>query len=96
MDAKEYADGRGAVRIRARIRIKDEDTVVISDIPPGTTTESLIGSIEDAAKKGKLKVRAISDFAFGEGGDCGGGTEGGGGGAVGGRAVRVHAVESRH
>lgn len=62
MDAKDYADGTGSVRVRARIRVKDEDTVVISEIPPGTTTESLIGSIEDAARKGKLKVRAIHDF----------------------------------
>jgi topoisomerase-4 subunit A len=42
--------------------VKDEDTVVISEIPPGTTTDSLIGSIEDAAKKGKLKVKAINDY----------------------------------
>lgn len=62
MDAKEYADGTGSVRIRARIKVKDDDTVVITEIPPGTTTDSLIGSIEDAAKKGKLKVRAINDF----------------------------------
>ncbi|MBL9139472.1 MAG: DNA topoisomerase IV subunit A, partial [Verrucomicrobiales bacterium] len=62
MDAKEYDDGRGSVRVRARVKIKDEDTVVISEIPPGTTTDSLIGSIEDAAKKGKLKVRSINDY----------------------------------
>jgi topoisomerase-4 subunit A len=62
MDAKEYADGRGSVRVRAKVKVKDEDTVVISEIPPGTTTDSLIGSIEDAAKKGKLKVKAINDF----------------------------------
>lgn len=62
MDAKEYADGTGSVRVRARLRVKDDDTVVITEIPPGTTTESLIGSIEDAARKGKLKVRAIHDF----------------------------------
>ncbi|MCC6235609.1 MAG: DNA topoisomerase IV subunit A [Verrucomicrobiales bacterium] len=62
MDAKEYADGKGSVRVRAKVRIKDDDTVLITEIPPGTTTESLIGSIEDAAKKGRLKVRAINDF----------------------------------
>ncbi len=62
MDAKDYDDGRGSVRVRARIRVKDEDTVVITEIPPGTTTDSLIGSIEDAAKKGKLKVKSIDDF----------------------------------
>ncbi len=62
MDATEYADGAGSIRVRARVKVKDDDTVVISEIPPGTTTDSLIGSIEDAARKGKLKVRAINDF----------------------------------
>lgn len=62
MDAKDYADGRGSVRVRARLKVKGDDTVVISEIPPGTTTDSLIGSIEDAVKKGKLKVRSINDF----------------------------------
>lgn len=62
MDAREYDDGRGSVRVRARIRVKDDDTVVITELPPGTTTESMTASIEDAVRKGKLKVRAIDDF----------------------------------
>jgi topoisomerase-4 subunit A len=66
MDAKEYADGRGSVRVRARVKVKDDDTVLITEIPPGTTTDSIIGSIEDAAKKGKLKVRAIDEFTAGK------------------------------
>ena len=39
-----------------------ESTVVIKELPPGTTTESLTASIEDAVAKGKLKVKAINDF----------------------------------
>jgi topoisomerase-4 subunit A len=35
---------------------------VIQEIPPTTTTESLIASIEDAVRKGKLKVKSINDF----------------------------------
>ncbi len=62
MDAREYADGKGSVKVRAKIKAKDESTVVIKEIPPTTTTDSLIGSIEDAARKGKLKVRSINDF----------------------------------
>ena len=62
MDAREYADGRGSIKVRAKIKAKDESTVVIKEIPPMTTTDSLIGSIEDAAAKGKLKVRSINDF----------------------------------
>ncbi|HYG35370.1 MAG TPA: DNA gyrase subunit A, partial [Clostridia bacterium] len=39
-----------------------ESTVVIKEIPPTTTTDSLIGSIEDASRKGKIKVKSINDF----------------------------------
>ena len=62
MDARDYQDGKGSVKVRARIKTKDESTVVISEIPPTTTTDSLIGSIEDAVRKGKLKVKSINDF----------------------------------
>jgi topoisomerase-4 subunit A len=62
MDAREYADGKGCVKVRAKIKVKDESTVAIKEIPPGITTESLIGSIEDAARKGKLKIKSINDF----------------------------------
>jgi topoisomerase-4 subunit A len=66
MDAREYRDGAGQVKVRARIKIKDDSTVVIKDIPPGTTTESLIASIEDASRKGKIKVKSLNDFTAGE------------------------------
>lgn len=62
MDAREYRDGTGSIKVRAKMKVKDESTVVIREIPPTTTTDSLIGSIEDAARKGKLKVRSINDF----------------------------------
>jgi topoisomerase IV subunit A len=62
MDAREYNDGRGSIKVRAKIKSKDENTVVISEIPPSTTTESLIASIEAAVDKGKLKVRSIHDY----------------------------------
>ena len=62
MDARDYQDGKGSVKVRARIKARDESTVVITEIPPTTTTDSLITSIEDAARKGKLKVKAINDF----------------------------------
>lgn len=62
MDARDYQDGKGSVKVRAKIKEKDESTVVIKEIPPGTTTESLIASIEDATQKGKLKVKSINDF----------------------------------
>jgi topoisomerase-4 subunit A len=48
--------------VRAKIKVKDESTVVIKELPPTTTTDSLIASIEDATRKGKLKVKSINDF----------------------------------
>ena len=62
MDARDYRDGVGSVQVRAKIKEKDESTVAIKEIPPGITTESLIGSIEDAARKGKIKIKSINDF----------------------------------
>ena len=62
MDARDYQDGKGSVKVRARIKAKDESTVVITEIPPTTTTASLMASIEDATQKGKLKVKSINDF----------------------------------
>jgi len=62
MDARDYQDGKGSVKVRARLKVKDESTVLITEIPPTTSTDSLIGSIEDAARKGKLKVKSINDF----------------------------------
>src|SRR6266446_1806921 len=62
MDAREYSDGKGTIKVRAKIKAKDDSTVVIKEIPPSTTTDSLIGSIEDAARKGKIKVKSINDF----------------------------------
>jgi len=62
MDARDYSDGKGSVKVRAKIKVKDESTITIKEIPPTTTTDSLIASIEDAAQKGKLKVKSINDF----------------------------------
>jgi len=62
MDARDYSDGKGSVKVRAKLKVKDESTVTIKEIPPTTTTDSLIASIEDAVQKGKLKVKSINDF----------------------------------
>jgi topoisomerase IV subunit A len=62
MDARGYKDGTGEVKVRAKIKIKDESSVLITEIPPTTTTDSLISSIEDASRKGKIKVKSINDF----------------------------------
>lgn len=62
MDKSEYDKGRGKIKLRAKIEIKDPKTLVIRDICYGTTTESLIRSIDEAAKKGKIKIESIDDY----------------------------------
>jgi topoisomerase IV subunit A len=62
MDKSEYDKGRGKIKIRAKIEIKDPKTLVIREICYGTTTESLIRSIDEAAKKGKIKIDSIDDY----------------------------------
>ncbi|HNA61938.1 MAG TPA: DNA topoisomerase IV subunit A [Rhabdochlamydiaceae bacterium] len=62
MDRSEYDKGRGKVKLRAKIDVKDAKTLVIREICYGTTTESLIRTIDEAAKKGKIKIEAINDY----------------------------------
>jgi topoisomerase-4 subunit A len=62
MDTRAYSNGRGHVLVRACIEQKDERTLVIREIPAGTTTDSLTASIEDAARKGKIKIKSIDDY----------------------------------
>lgn len=62
MDAEEYEDGRGKVRVRARLEVpNDRKTIIVREVPYGTTTESVIASIEVATQRGKLKVGTIED-----------------------------------
>ncbi|QNJ98662.1 DNA gyrase/topoisomerase IV subunit A [Constantimarinum furrinae] len=63
MDATNYNDGLrgGKVRSRARILQHDKNTLVIREIPFGTTTSSLIDSILKANDKGKIKIKKIED-----------------------------------
>ncbi len=62
-DFTNYNDGKrgGKVRIRAKISQLDKKTLVISEIPFGTTTSSLIDSIIKANEKGKIKIKKIED-----------------------------------
>ncbi len=62
MDVSDYRDGIGRVRLRAVIEPRDKSTLIIRQLPFGATTESLIASIEDAARKKKIKIRAIQDY----------------------------------
>lgn len=63
MDVTNYNDGLrgGRVRIRARITQLDKKTLVINEIPYGTTTGSVIESIVKGNDKGKIKIKKIDD-----------------------------------
>ncbi len=63
MDVTNYNDGLrgGRVRIRARITQLDKKTLVINEIPYGTTTGSVIDSIVKGNDKGKIKIKKIDD-----------------------------------
>lgn len=62
-DFSNYNDGKrgGKVRVRAKISQLDKKTLVITEIPYGTTTSSLIDSIIKANEKGKIKIKRIED-----------------------------------
>lgn len=62
IDCSEYKDGLGKLITRAKIDASDEKKIVITELPYGSTTESLIESIEKAAKNGKVKIASINDF----------------------------------
>lgn len=63
MDVSRYNDGLrgGAVKIRARISKVDRKTLAITEIPFGTTTESIKESIIKANDRGKIKIKRVDD-----------------------------------
>ena len=63
IDVQNYNDGirGGKVRVRAKISVRDKNTLVIHEIPFSTTTSSLIDSILKANDKGKIKIKKIED-----------------------------------
>ena len=62
-DVTKYNDGirSGKVRVRAKINQLDKKTLVITELPFGVTTSSLIETIISANDKGKIKIRKIDD-----------------------------------
>ena len=63
VDVSNYNEGQkgGKVRVRARIEELDKKTLVIRDIPFGTTTNSVIDSIIKANDNGKIKIKKVID-----------------------------------
>ncbi len=62
-DFSNYHGGKrgGRIRVRARIEEKDKKTLLIKEIPFGTTTGSIIDSIIKANDKGKIKIKKVID-----------------------------------
>lgn len=63
VDVSSYNDGKrgGRIRVRAKISQLDKKTLVITEIPFGTTTTTLIDSILKANEKGTIKIKQIED-----------------------------------
>ncbi|MBK8095144.1 MAG: DNA gyrase/topoisomerase IV subunit A [Verrucomicrobiaceae bacterium] len=64
MDATDYNDGQRGGRVRVRAKIEPgpkKNTLVISQIPFGTTTGGLQDSIVAANDKGKIKIARVDD-----------------------------------
>ncbi len=63
LDVGEYDNGVGRVKVRARIEPKKgAHAVRIVELPFGQTTESLLGSIEEAVRRKKVPIKAIHDY----------------------------------
>ncbi len=62
IDVSAYDDGRGKILARAKLNTKDSKRIIIEELPFSITTERMIRSIEDAARKGKIKIASINDF----------------------------------
>ena len=63
VDIKNYNDGNrgGRIKVRAKLEKLDKNSIIIKEIPYGTTTASVIESIIKASDKGKIKLKKIED-----------------------------------
>ncbi|MDX2002739.1 MAG: DNA gyrase/topoisomerase IV subunit A [Chitinophagales bacterium] len=62
-DVSDYAQGGrgGKVKVRAKIETVDKKTLIVREIPFGTTTSSLIDSIVKANERNKIKIKKVTD-----------------------------------
>ncbi|MCR5442134.1 MAG: DNA topoisomerase IV subunit A [Sphaerochaetaceae bacterium] len=62
MDISDYQDGLGSVAVRAKLDTSNAKKIIIEELPFGVDSEKMIKSIEEAIKKGRLKIQSVSDF----------------------------------
>ena len=62
VDVSGYEEGNGKVLVRAKLDTSDPKRILITELPFGSTTESIINSIDAAARNGRIKIQGINDF----------------------------------
>lgn len=65
IDVNRYNDGErgGVVKVRSKITKSDDNkTLIISQVPYGTTTSKIIETIIKAQDNGKIKIKKVDDF----------------------------------
>jgi len=62
VDVSGYEDGSGKVLVRAKLDTQDPKRILITELPFGSTTESIMNSIDAAARAGRLKISGINDY----------------------------------
>ena len=62
IDVSHYNDGNGKIITRAKLDMSDEKKIVITELPVDSTSDTLMQSIENAYKSGKIKISSIDDF----------------------------------
>jgi topoisomerase-4 subunit A len=62
VDVSGYEGGNGKVLVRAKLDTSDPKRILITELPFGSTTESIINSIDAAARAGRIKILGINDF----------------------------------
>lgn len=63
-ECAKYMAGKrgGSIKVRARIEKIDKNTVAITEIPYGKTSQQVIDTILKAKDKGKIKIKKIEDM----------------------------------
>jgi topoisomerase-4 subunit A len=62
VDVSDYRDGNGKVLARAKLDTSDPKRILITELPFGSTTESIIASVEAAGRAGRIKIQGINDY----------------------------------
>ncbi|MEL6389304.1 MAG: DNA gyrase/topoisomerase IV subunit A [Bacteroidota bacterium] len=63
IDIADYQGGKrgGKVKVRAKMDVREKSKIIITELPYGTTTGSLIDSIIKANDKGQIKIKKVVD-----------------------------------